>query len=113
VKAQYDKNQHLYGQAEERDASHILIAAKPDANENDKAAAKKKAEELAAQAKANPAKFAEPGKTAFAGSGIGPARRRARHVRPRQHGEAVRRCGVLDESRRHRRSPCRPISAIT
>ena len=59
VKAQYDKNQHLYGQAEERDASHILIAAKPDANESDKAAAKKKAEELAAQVKANPAKFAD------------------------------------------------------
>jgi peptidyl-prolyl cis-trans isomerase D len=59
VKAQYEKKHHLYGQAEERDASHILIAAKPDANENDKAAAKKKAEELAAQVKANPAKFAE------------------------------------------------------
>ena len=44
---------------EQRQAAHILIAVKPDASDADKAAAKKKAEDLAAQAKANPAKFAE------------------------------------------------------
>ncbi len=59
VKAQYERNQALYGKPEERDASHILIAVKPDASDADKAAAKKKAEDLAAQVKANPAKFAE------------------------------------------------------
>ena len=59
VKAQYEKNLNLYGQPEERDASHILIASKADATESDKAAARKKADDLAAQAKANPAKFAE------------------------------------------------------
>src|SRR5689334_9840341 len=59
VKAAYDANARQYGTPEERQASHILIAVKPDAKEDDKAAAKKKAEALLAQAKANPAKFAE------------------------------------------------------
>ena len=59
AKAFYDKNQNLYAKPEEREASHILIAVKPDAKEEDKAAARKKAEYLLAQAKANPAKFAE------------------------------------------------------
>ncbi len=59
VKSQYDHNQNLYGKPEERDASHILITVKADASDADKAVAKKKAEDLAAQAKANPAKFAD------------------------------------------------------
>ncbi len=59
VKAKYDADSSVYTQAEERRASHILIAVKPDASDADKAAAKKKAEELAAQVRANPAKFAE------------------------------------------------------
>ncbi len=59
VKAQYESNLKQYGQEEERTASHILIAVKPDAKEEEKAAAKKRAEEIVAQAKANPAKFAE------------------------------------------------------
>jgi peptidyl-prolyl cis-trans isomerase D len=59
VRAQYDNNLKLYSKAEERDASHILIAAKADAKEPDKAAARKKAEDLYAQVKANPAKFPE------------------------------------------------------
>jgi peptidyl-prolyl cis-trans isomerase D len=59
VRKQYDDNAKTYTQAEERSASHILIAVKPDASDADKAAAKKKAEELAAQARANPAKFGE------------------------------------------------------
>jgi hypothetical protein len=48
-----------YAKAEERQASHILIAVKPDAKDDEKAAAKKKAEDLAAQARRAPAKFAE------------------------------------------------------
>src|SRR5207237_7339114 len=59
VKAAYDANARQYATAEERQASHILIAVKPDASEAEKAAAKKKAEALQAQAKANPGKFAE------------------------------------------------------
>src|SRR5207248_11033739 len=59
VKAAYDANARQYGTPEERQAAHILIAAKPDAKEEEKAAAKKKAEALLAQAKANPAKFAD------------------------------------------------------
>jgi len=59
VKAAYEANARQYGTPEERQASHILIAVKPDAKDEEKAAAKKKAEALLAQAKANPAKFAE------------------------------------------------------
>ena len=59
VKDAYDANVKQYSTAEERQASHILITVKPEAKEEEKAAAKKKAEALAAQAKANPAKFGE------------------------------------------------------
>jgi len=59
IKKQYESNAKQYGQEEQRAASHLLIAVKPDASDADKAAAKKKAEDIAAQAKANPAKFAE------------------------------------------------------
>jgi len=59
VKAQYAASIKQYSRDEERQAAHILIGVKPDASDADKAAAKKKAEDLAARAKANPAKFAE------------------------------------------------------
>jgi len=59
VKAQYDSAAKTYRQEEQRQAAHILIAVKPDASEAERAAAKKTAEEIAAQAKANPAKFGE------------------------------------------------------
>ncbi len=59
VKKQYDDNIKQYAKAEERQASHILIAVKPDASDADKAAAKSKAEALAAQARKTPAQFAE------------------------------------------------------
>jgi peptidyl-prolyl cis-trans isomerase D len=59
VKKQYDDNAKRYGKPEERQASHILIAVKPGASDADKAAAKKKAEEIAAQVKKDPAQFAE------------------------------------------------------
>jgi peptidyl-prolyl cis-trans isomerase D len=59
AKKQYDATSARYSTNEERQASHILIAVKPDASEADKAAAKKKAEALLAQAKAAPNKFAE------------------------------------------------------
>jgi peptidyl-prolyl cis-trans isomerase D len=59
VKKQYDANVKAYGKAEEREAAHILIAVKPDASADQRAEAKKKAEDVAAQAKKNPAQFGE------------------------------------------------------
>jgi peptidyl-prolyl cis-trans isomerase D len=59
VRKAYDENARQYTQPEERKASHILIAVKPDAKDDEKAAAKKKAEDLLAQAKAAPQRFAE------------------------------------------------------
>ncbi len=59
VRKQYDANVKQYTKPEERQASHILIAVKPDASDADKAAAKQKAEALAVQARKTPAKFAE------------------------------------------------------
>jgi peptidyl-prolyl cis-trans isomerase D len=59
VRKQYDANLANYTKAEERSAAHILVALKPGAKDDDKAAAKKKAEALAQQARANPAKFAD------------------------------------------------------
>src|ERR1019366_8961519 len=59
VKKQYDDNVRQYTKAEERQASHILIAVKADASDAIKAAAKQKAEALAVQARKTPAKFAE------------------------------------------------------
>src|SRR6266568_4121913 len=45
VRKVYNDNLKQYGKAEERQASHILIAVKPDASEEQKTAAKKKAED--------------------------------------------------------------------
>ena len=59
VRRAYEANIKQYSTAEERSASHILIAVKPDASAADKAAAKQKAEALVAQVKANPGKFAD------------------------------------------------------
>ncbi|MEP6996439.1 MAG: SurA N-terminal domain-containing protein [Betaproteobacteria bacterium] len=59
VRKQYDDNLKQYVKPEERQVSHILIAVKPDAKDDEKAAAKKKAEELAAQARRTPTRFAE------------------------------------------------------
>ena len=59
VRRQYESNIRQYGSKEQRSASHILIAVKPDAKEDEKVAAKRKAEALYAQVKANPAKFAD------------------------------------------------------
>ncbi|HTS22372.1 MAG TPA: SurA N-terminal domain-containing protein [Casimicrobiaceae bacterium] len=59
VRKQYDANPRNYGKPEERQASHILIAVKPDATAAEQDAAKKKAEEIAAEARKSPAQFAE------------------------------------------------------
>ena len=59
VRRQYDENARQYAQGEERRASHILIGIKPDASDADRAAARKRAGDLAAQARAAPGRFAE------------------------------------------------------
>jgi peptidyl-prolyl cis-trans isomerase D len=59
VRKQYESNATQYTAPEERSASHILIPVKPDAKDDEKAAAKKLADEVYEKAKANPAKFAE------------------------------------------------------
>ncbi len=56
VKAAYEAGKDRYRQAEERRASHILITAK---NDGEKAAARKKAEELLKEVRKTPAKFAD------------------------------------------------------
>ena len=55
----YDANAKQYTTNEERQASHILIAVKPDASAADKAAAQKKAAALLEKARAKPDSFAE------------------------------------------------------
>ena len=54
----YNKNLKNYTAPEQRTASHILITASKDASAADQAAAKKKAESLLADVRANPANFA-------------------------------------------------------
>ena len=55
----YDANAARFGTPEERRASHVLIKVEKDASSADKAKAKARAEELLAQARKNPAGFAE------------------------------------------------------
>jgi peptidyl-prolyl cis-trans isomerase D len=55
----YEENAARYGTPEERRASHVLIKTEKDASAADKAKAKARAEELLAQARKNPAGFAE------------------------------------------------------
>ncbi|MGI9047238.1 MAG: SurA N-terminal domain-containing protein [Burkholderiales bacterium] len=59
LQAYYREHAAEYEQPEEREASHILISAGADADDKTRAAAKEKAQQLAAQAKKDPAKFAE------------------------------------------------------
>ena len=58
VQAWYGAHQYQYKQAEQRRASHILITTPKNAAEADIASAKKRAEEVLAQAQAKPATFA-------------------------------------------------------
>ena len=105
VRKQYEANVANYTKAEERSASHILVALKPGAKDDDKAAAKKKAEGArAATARANPAKFAELAKANSEDPGSAGQGGDLGCVRPRLDGEAVRGRGVRGESRRHRRA---------
>jgi peptidyl-prolyl cis-trans isomerase D len=59
IKAFYDQNPARFGTEEQRQARHILIAASKDVKEEDKNAAKAKAEALLQQVKKDPASFAK------------------------------------------------------
>lgn len=59
IKAYYDANAVRYIQKEERKASHILISVAATATEEEKKAAKEKADTLFAQVKKNPKEFAD------------------------------------------------------
>jgi peptidyl-prolyl cis-trans isomerase D len=59
IKAYYEQNKNRYSVEEQRRASHILISANKDASDKDKAAAKAKAEDLLAQVRKDPSKFAK------------------------------------------------------
>ncbi|MFZ5547133.1 MAG: SurA N-terminal domain-containing protein [Pseudomonadota bacterium] len=59
LRSYYDQNIARYTSAEERHAAHILIKVEPAASADDKAKAKARAEALLAQARKNPAGFAE------------------------------------------------------
>jgi len=58
LKEAYEANRALYARAEQRRISHILIAVDPKAGEEDKKAARVKADRLLAELKVNPAAFA-------------------------------------------------------
>ncbi len=59
VKKYYEEHQREFGVAETRQASHILIAADKTAGAEAREQAKTRAEEIAAELKQNPNKFAE------------------------------------------------------
>ncbi|HSO06049.1 MAG TPA: SurA N-terminal domain-containing protein [Pelomicrobium sp.] len=63
LKAYYEAHRSEFGVPEERKASHILITVPAGAGEEERAKARRKAEELAAQAKKEPSRFAELAKT--------------------------------------------------
>jgi peptidyl-prolyl cis-trans isomerase D len=54
----YEGNAAKFGQPEQRQASHILLAFKPNASDADKAKVRAKAEDVLAQARKSPASFA-------------------------------------------------------
>lgn len=59
IKKYYDEHQRQFGVPETRQASHILIAVEKSAGADARQKAKTKAEEIAAEAKKNPNRFAE------------------------------------------------------
>ncbi len=71
IKSFYDQNQLKYASQEQRRASHILINATKDAKDADKQAARKQAEEILAQVKADPAAFARIAKEKSQDKGSG------------------------------------------
>ena len=100
----YEANAKQYTTAEERQASHILIAVKPDASAADKAAAKKPRRRYSREGARQSGAFAELAKEYSQDPGSAPAGRRPGIVRARLDGEAVRGRRVRGEGRRHHRA---------
>ena len=71
--AYYEEHKHEFGQSEERRASHILISAPASASASDRAAARAKAEELLAEVRKSPRRFAELAKQHSQDPGSAPA----------------------------------------
>lgn len=59
----YNQNKDRFAIPEQRRAQHILILTPPKATESDKEEARKKAEDILAKARSNPAQFSELAKT--------------------------------------------------
>lgn len=59
IRAYFEEHSDEFGQSEERKASHILISMPADASEDEKQAARNKAEEISEQVRKNPEHFAE------------------------------------------------------
>lgn len=59
IEAAYEQRRAQYGTPEQRQASHILLTVKQGASDADKAKVRARAEELTAQARKNPAGFAD------------------------------------------------------
>jgi peptidyl-prolyl cis-trans isomerase D len=59
IRAYFAEHSDEFGQSEERKASHILISIPVDASEDEKQAARNKAEEISEQVRQNPEHFAE------------------------------------------------------
>ena len=72
VRKHYDDHLATYTTPEERSAAHILIAVAKDAKDEAKAAARRKADEIAAQVRAQPARFAEIAKAQSQDPGSAP-----------------------------------------
>jgi peptidyl-prolyl cis-trans isomerase D len=72
VRKHYDDHLATYTTPEERSAAHILIAVAKDAKDDAKAAARRKADEIAAQVRAQPARFAEIAKAQSQDPGSAP-----------------------------------------
>ena len=111
VQAYYDAHQEDYRSPEEVRARHILFKLAPDAKPEDKAAARKQAEDVLAKAKGG-TDFAELAKqysqdsTAAGGGDLG-------QVRPRRDDAGVRDRRRLRWSRARSATSSRPRSACT
>ncbi|MGI8896357.1 MAG: SurA N-terminal domain-containing protein [Casimicrobiaceae bacterium] len=59
IRKQYEANEKQFQATEERSAAHVLVAVGAEAKDDEKAAAKQRADAILTRARANPAKFGE------------------------------------------------------
>ena len=113
VKAQYDSAAKTYRQEEQRQAAHILIAVKPDAQRGGARRGEEDRRRDRGAGEGQSREVRRAREAALAGSRLGAAGRRPRQQPARHDGEGVRRRGVRDEARRDRGPGRRASSAIT